>query len=251
MEGHIISAEIENRNNEFKTEMYVPFSNIFYSRCGTKTSKIEFKLCGTKTYVDSLFDANAIGKKSVINSILSKISTSDVVHNHIIKRDKVSNVHQYYLRYRDIITKNGYFSNANIINIGNNGNERTYYFAYIQSLIHHKDQEIYSYRLENAKGNLSECITGTKEELTNYKHYVLNNTLPLFINICMTIDQHNNSLKYVPWLVDKQYTDEEIYSLFGFTKEEINLIKYTVEKFQYSSPFFKHYMCSPSEVSDK
>ena len=67
----------------------------------------------------------------------------------------------------------------------------------------------------------------------------------------MTIDQHNNSLKYVTWLVDKQYTDEEIYSLFGFTKEEINLIKYTVEKFQYSSPFFKRYMCGPSEVSDK
>ena len=109
LEGHIISAEIENRNNEFKTEMYVPFSNIFYSRCGTKTSKIEFKLCGTKTYVDSLFDANAIGKKSVINSILSKISTSDVVHNHIIKRDKVSNVHQYYLQYRDIITKMAIF----------------------------------------------------------------------------------------------------------------------------------------------
>ena len=67
----------------------------------------------------------------------------------------------------------------------------------------------------------------------------------------MTIDQHNNSLKYVPWLVDKQYTNQEIYEMFGFTEQEINLIEYTVEKFQYSSPFFKRYMCGPSKVSDQ
>ena len=252
LEGHIVSVEIENRNSEFGTGMYVPFSNIYYARCGAQTSQIKFSLCGAQTYVDSIFDTNSIGKRRIIDSILNKTFNYESVSKHSIKRDNVSNnSNHWYIRYRDIITNNGYSSEADRIKIGDKGNEREFYSAYIQPLIHHKDQEIYSYQPKNAKGNLSECIIGSQEELTNYKHYVLNNTLPLFINICMTIDQHNNSLKYVPWLVDKQYTDQEIYDMFKFTQKEINLIEKTVRKFQYSSPFFKRYMCGPSKVSDQ
>ena len=262
LEGHVKCVEIENRNEEFKTGMYVPFSNILYARCGSQTSKvfcdkiknnikkIKFRLCGVTEYIETVFDANSIGKKSLIDSIISKISNSDNVSNHSVRRDKTLSGNYHYVRYRDIITNHGYSSNADKITIGNDI-IREYYSAYIQPLIHHRDQEIYSTRPKNAKGNISECVYGTHQELTNYKHYVLNNTLPLFINICMTIDQHNNSLKYVPWLVDKQYTDQEIYEMFGFTEQEINLIEYTVEKFQYSSPFFKRYMCGPSKVSDQ
>ena len=67
----------------------------------------------------------------------------------------------------------------------------------------------------------------------------------------MTIDQNNNSLKYVPWLVDKQYTDDEIYKMFNFTQQEINLIEKTVRKFEYTSPFFIRHMTSINRVSDK
>ena len=67
----------------------------------------------------------------------------------------------------------------------------------------------------------------------------------------MTIDQHNNSLKYVPWLVDKQYTDDEIYKMFNFTQQEINLIEKTVHKFEYTSPFFIRLMTNINRVSDK
>ena len=73
----------------------------------------------------------------------------------------------------------------------------------------------------------------------------------MFINICLTIDQHNNSLPYVPWLVDKQYTDEEIYDMFGFTEDEIKLIETTIKKYERYSPWFKRYMCGPSSVSDE
>ena len=52
----------------------------------------------------------------------------------------------------------------------------------------------------------------------------------------MTIDQHNNSLQYVPWLVDKIYTDEDIYNMYGFTQEEIRLIDETLEKFERNFP---------------
>lgn len=62
-------------------------------------------------------------------------------------------------------------------------------------------------------------VYGTKDELENWKYFVFNNKLPLFINIVMTIDQHNNSKNYVPWLTDKHYTDSEIYSIFKFTED--------------------------------
>ena len=91
----------------------------------------------------------------------------------------------------------------------------------------------------------------TKEELENWKYFVFNNSLPLFINICMTIDQNNNSLHYVPWLVDKKYTDKEIYDMFGFTDEEIKLIETTIKKYERYSPWFKRYMCGPSSISDE
>ena len=71
---------------------------------------------------------------------------------------------------------------------------------------------------------------------------MFNNKLPLFINIIMTIDQHNNSLQYVPWLVDKIYTDEDIYNMYGFTQEEIRLIDETLEKFERNSKWFMSYM---------
>ena len=67
----------------------------------------------------------------------------------------------------------------------------------------------------------------------------------------MTINQNNNSLEYVPWLVDKKYTDQEIYDKFGFTDEEIKLIETTIKKYERNSPWFKRYMCGQSSVSDK
>ena len=70
----------------------------------------------------------------------------------------------------------------------------------------------------------------------------------MFINICLTINQQNNSLPYVPWLVDKQYTDEEIYKMFGFNEDDIKLIETTIKKYERYSLWFKRYMCGP--ISD-
>ena len=67
----------------------------------------------------------------------------------------------------------------------------------------------------------------------------------------MTIDQNNRSLKFVPWLVDKKYTDQEIYNMFNFTDKEIKLIETTIKKYERNSPWFKRYMCGPSEVTDE
>ena len=58
----------------------------------------------------------------------------------------------------------------------------------------------------------------------------------------MTIDQHNNSLQYVPWLVDKVYTDEDIYNIYGFTQEEKECIDETLKRFERKSEWFMSYM---------
>lgn len=65
----------------------------------------------------------------------------------------------------------------------------------------------------------------------------------------MTIDQHNNSKEFLPWLVDKQYTDDEINEMFKFTEEEIKLIDTTIKKYERNSPWFKRYICGPDTVT--
>jgi hypothetical protein len=67
----------------------------------------------------------------------------------------------------------------------------------------------------------------------------------------MTIDQNNNSLPYIPWLVDKIYTDDEINKMFDFTGDEINLIDKTIKKFERHSLWFKRCVCGPSSVTDE
>ena len=87
-----------------------------------------------------------------------------------------------------------------------------------------------------------ECVYGTKEELENWKYFAFNNKLPLFLNIILTIDQHNNSYNYVPWITDKHYTDDEIYKILNISHEEKELVDKTILKFERNSEWFKKYM---------
>jgi hypothetical protein len=94
-------------------------------------------------------------------------------------------------------------------------------------------------------------IQGTKEELENYKHLIYNTNLPIFLSYVLTIDQHNNVLPFIPWLVDKKYTTEEIYKLFNFTDDEISLIEKTCKKYSIESVFAKRMYDGPSsEITD-
>ena len=115
-------------------------------------------------------------------------------------------------------------------------------------------QETPHFGLDSGKhltNKITTNIYGTRQELENWKHFIFSNKLPLFLNIVLTIDQHNNSKEFLPWLVDRQYTDEEINELFGFTDEEIALIDRTIKKYERNSPWFKRYMCGPDSVSDE
>ena len=271
IKGHVSKVIIENYNTLFGTGNDVPFS-ITYIDNGKIFNKIEFINCGVKKYVDSLNDCNLIGNIKIIKSIFLKIKNYDVVANHRYIPNKSEKIKgNYYCKYASIVTGPLRWHNTayeiayswDSFYLKNKINNQ-YYNAYIKVCINNDvNNWIFNYvpykrlagggKSKNIRysDKEAECATGTKQELENWKHYVFNNSLPLFINICLTIDHNNNSLHYVPWLVDKKYTDKEIYDMFGFTDEEIKLIETTIKKYERYSTWFKRYMCGPSSISDE
>ena len=266
LKGKVKKIIIEDYNKEFNVGLYTPFSITYVDKL-YNSDIIDCKICGEQKILNSLYDCNLVGNYNLIWPILNKVSTYDKIKNHIYKPNKSEKIeNNYYIRFAGIVGCGGCIMNDP--NNGFNYNSDALYsienknicWQYTGVLFGNKFNSIspdvhFRIKRGSVKGTLTddpaECITGTKQELENWKYFVFNNSLPLFINIVMTIDQHNNSLDYVPWLVDKKYTDKEIYDMFNFTEEEIKLIDTTIKKYERNSPWFKRYMCGPSEVTDE
>ena len=257
IEGHVKSVLIENYNKEFNTGIYTPFSitAIDYS---TNYTTIDYECFGEKKTVKSIYDCNLVGNYDLVWSIISKIRNyKDVMKNHVSKENKKNT---WYCKYAKLPASGALMLGDRYNNDGRwrkilNGE---YQLAYLNSIYYAEPGYVPTEFIPKKKdhgGNLTdkdaECVSGTKTEINNWRYYIFNNSLPLFISILMTIDQNNNSLEYIPWLVDKKYTDKEIYNKLGFTEEEINLIETTIKKYERHSLWFKRYMCGQSSVSDK
>lgn len=251
--GHVKAIKIENLNKEFNTTMFVPFSitTIDFSK---KYDTIKFECCGEVKKVKTLNDCNLIGSYDTIWSILNKVlAHSDMMGNHTTTVEKDG---MWYLPYREILTWHGWDSEIDYVPTKNG----IYYGIYTTPCCHKDRNDVRNFigkTLEKKTkdggkygGNPEPSVYGTKQELENWKHFIFNNKLPLFINIVLTIDQHNNSKEFLPWLVDRQYTDEEIYAKFNLTEDEIALIDATLKKFERNSPWFKRYMCGEERTND-
>ena len=257
IEGHVEKVVIENLNKEFETALYVPFSTTTINMSKTFDT-IDCYICGEHKVVESIYDVNLVGKYDTIWSILDKVQKyGDMMKNHITNEDKGGDF--WYAKYAEIISANGCGGENRALSdeMYRICLDKDYYLAYSASGFHSdRTSNIQNYPTERRdkggkkiEGSVADNIYGTKSELENWKHFIFNNKLPLFINIVMTIDQHNNSKEFLPWLVDKQYTDDEINEMFGFTEEEIKLIDTTLKKYKRSSPWFKRYMCGPDAVT--
>ena len=246
--GHIESVVIENLNGEFSTSMFVPFATTTIDMSRTFDT-IDFTCCGENRKVKSVYDCNLVGDYKTIWSIFDKVqSFGNMMKTHITKEDKGENY--WYTKYAEICDGQIIRGNRKPLFFNKNGFE--WVEAYFSTAYHLKNNDISPKPVLITKtDNIADNIYGTKEELENWKYFVFNNKLPLFINIVLTIDQHNNSKDFLPWLVDKQYTDDEINKLFGFTDEEIKLIDTTIKKFERNSPWFKRYMYGKDAVSDE
>ncbi len=246
--GHIESVVIENLNGEFSTSMFVPFATTTIDMSRTFDA-IDFTCCGENRKVKSVYDCNLVGDYKTIWSIFNKVqSFGNMMKTHLTKEDKGEGY--WYTKYAEIC--DGQIIRGNRKPLFYNKNSFEWVEAYFSIAYHLKNNDISSKPVLITKTDkIADNIYGTQTELENWKHFVFNNKLPLFINIVLTIDQHNNSKDFLPWLVDKQYTDDEINKLFGFTDEEIKLIDTTIKKFERNSPWFKRYMCGKDAVSDE
>lgn len=258
--GHVKSVVIENLNKDFGTGLYVPFSITDIDM--TYSGPIEFTCCGDIKIVKSLYDCNLIGDYKTIWGILEKVQKyGDMMKSHITKESVDGDY--WYAKYAELLPKAGCFMSGSVVHAGTNLknmfiNDTYYRNGYLTSFFdcgfHTIANEISKEPLHSIKrggligshqttDKIADNIYGAKQELENWRHFIFNNKLPLFLNIVLTIDQHNNSKEFLPWLVDKQYTDDEINKLFGFTEEEIKLMDDTLKKFERNSPWFKRYMC--------
>lgn len=264
LEGHVESVVIENRNDEFGTGLKMPFATTVIDLSKTY-DEIEFVCCGERKMVKSLYDCNLVGDYATIWSILGKVRSGKTTMSDrvVSKKTKPSNAN--YLKFDEIVTvpMGKYGSTAEkmldlpcFMMDTRNGK---YAISYLAPAFSQVDENIYSEvpfaKKRGASKELSDheanCVYGTADELENWKFNVKNIKLLLFLNIVLTIDQNNCSKEFLPWLVDRKYTDEEINKMFGFTEEEIALIDRTIKKYERNSPWFKRYMCGPDSVSDE
>ena len=263
IDGHIESVIIENLNKEFNTTMYVPFAITTIDMSKTFDT-IDFTCCGETRKVKSIYDCNLVGEYATIWSILEKVqSFGNMMKAHIT--DKRIEKDTYYIGFQkdcqtvlcqmetERVGMN--YETSDIWYKTLNGEIET---RYISSMLHRFSEEISKTpycKLDKDKKlteNMGWNVYGDETELQNWKYFVLNNKLPLFLSFCFIYDMHLNNLDdFLPWLVDKQYTDDEINKLFGFTDEEIKLIDTTIKKYERNSPWFKRYMCGKDAVSDE
>jgi len=264
LSGHVESVVIENRNKEFGTGLYVPFATTVIDLSKTY-NEIEFVCCGEKRMVKSLYDCNLVGDYATIWSILEKVHNfGNMMKSHTTNKKLGNGV--WYAKYASMTSGNGGRLCGTTTRMGgfykdetwfkNNGME--FVSGYFTIAFYSYDNNIQDtplFKYDNSGKHLTDEVAdnvyGTKEELENWRHFIFNNKLPLFINIVLTIHQQNVVKGWLPWLVDKQYTDEEINKLFGFTDDEIALIDRTIKKYERNSPWFKRYMCGPDSASDE
>lgn len=264
IEGHVKSVVVENLNDDFGTALFQPFS-VTSIDMGNTYETIDFCCFGEHKQVGSIYDCNLVGDYNIIHSIIGKVQKyGDFMGNHTTK--EVVGENMWYAKYQKILGQATGLCDA-IVNRGCRKYEREGLWAETKNGSYTKNYFGVGYHpCENKITNTPLCslnsgkkttekiadnIYGTKEELENWKWFIHNNKLPLFLSVCLIIDQNNTVEDYLPWLVDKQHTDEEINQMFGFSKEEIELMDKTIKKFEKNSPWFRRYICGYSEVSDE
>lgn len=237
---------IEKMSKQFNISIHQPLSIVHINNKKTSTG-IRFSNCGYKSVVYDINDCNLIGSHKLIRSILNKIEVCpcDRMINHIT-REKVSDKDIRYLRYAEIISSSEKYSNTDIMSDGH-----TEYFASVLSpMIHQSDQKLYDDIPLNMFKGASCCVYGTEEELDNWKYFAFNNKIGKFINAVLIISADAKvAIKMLCWLVDRKYTDDEIYEMYEFDADEIDLIEHIVKRFEWKSKWFQRMFTGDTSIT--
>ena len=258
--GHVRKLVIDNMGKLFNVGLYVPCS-IDYIDMSKQYDEIEFINCGDKQTVKSLQDCNLVGDYSVISSILKKVSTyPEKFKDHIYIPGKTkTDENTWFTKFvkrqlggGGLIISGGHdiggaisYDQPSAFKLCKYGAYRKQYFdALISTTYNDIDNKPIKTvgpdkKFTNKDGD---NLFDTKEHLENWKYNVFNTKLILFLSIIFTINASNNIKDDMIWLVDKQYTDEELYDLFKFNNIEKLLISNTITKYERTSDWFKRYM---------
>ena len=241
--GHVKDVELQNLNKEFNiaNKTVCSIVTVDYSK---DYNKIEFNCCGDISQVNSIYDCNLIGDYATVKSILDKCRAyKDHMINHCINTKKYKEYEgkgYWFLRYGNYMIDN-LGSNQRVFDKMTKQIPRGIYnISYL--VVAAEDKPITNHVPLSKSGNPCDSVYGTKKELENWKYFTEHNNIVVFVNICLTIDEHNNSREYLPWLVDKKYTDEEIYKLLNINEEEQQFIENVVTRFERNSDWFKRYI---------
>ena len=241
--GHVKDVELQNLNKEFNiaNKTVCSIVTVDYSK---DYSKIDFNCCGDISQVNSIYDCNLIGDYGTVKSILDKCRAyKDHMIDHCINTRKYKEYEgkgYSFLRYGNYMIDN-LGSNQRVFDKMTKQIPRGIYnISYL--VVAAEDKPITNHVPLSKSGNPCDSVYGTKKELENWKYFTEHNNIVVFVNICLTIDEHNNSREYLPWLVDKKYTDEEIYKLLNINEEEQQFIENVVTRFERNSDWFKRYI---------
>ena len=255
LKNKVSYIKLANLNKEFNISNYIPLS-LVHINMTKEDSFIKFNSFGEISYETNLNDCNLIGNYNTIWSIFDKLSSVDKMKNHFISgcKDYITKEEMWFTKCANIVGAMAcsFSSPENGLSINS---DNMYYNNYLKgyysvgySLTFN---DIYNYRPFGIKrgsvtgtlsDKISDCVYGSYNELVNWKNFILTNKLSLFINIVLTIDQHNNSYNYLPWITDKIYTDDELYKKFDLSNEEINLIEKTIIRYNRNSKWFRKYI---------
>lgn len=240
--GHLKSVELNNMNSDFNiaNKTVCSISCIDLTR---NINEIELDVCGQKSRVSDIRDCNLVGDYRLVKSILDKCrSYNDKMIDHCVNLKKLKDYEDkgfYFVPYGNYMLNSlGSAGGGQVIKMQNRYGARrkvvkngSFYDCYVavNSLDTSKVYDEIPLGVKN--NNPKDCVYGTKEEMENWNHLVYDSKLLLFVNICLTIDEHNNSREYTPWLVDKRYSDEDVYKKLGITKAEQDFIDSVIQRY--------------------
>lgn len=248
LRGHVFKVVIDNYNKSFNNLMYMPYS-ITYVDYGHRCDAIEFECCGYTKMVDGILDCNLVGSYPTIRSILDKCERyHEHASDHIFQTlDENKNPLPFpkdrcYMEYATMYGRDG----GTMCGLETSGHHYDKMFhvtphgefitPYTSSGAHYNNEGVH----DIPQGTV--CLMGDREELVRFRTLTHDRKIGLFVAICLTYDQHNETRTVMPWICDRDYDDEELFDILKINQNERRFIDMVLKKFERHSPWFIHYI---------
>ena len=252
LNGIVKEITIVNLNNAmFGLGSAIPMAIMNIDK-GYNSNEIKFNCFGDVRTVHDIEDCNLIGPRRMVRSILNKAkSYGDMASAHVY--DPLTSHTDACTRYVQVpmIMRCGcgdpLFTDEGYVN----GYYKCYYWWCYNNVVGISDTPIRELKKgrrysdpsdDKFSDTLSTNLYDDAKKIENYAYYIMNNSLPLFISICISINMHNRVLGHLPWIVDAKHTDAEIYDMLNINAEEQRLIEMTLEKYKRTHPWFDNYI---------